>query len=422
MDILLLTQVLPYPPDGGPKIKTYNLIRFLAPRHRLTLVSFTRGDQDQAVDHLRRYCHRVRTVPMRRSPARDLLALGESLLSGKPWVIVRDRREAMHRLVAQLVCETDFDLVHADQLNMAQYAERVPGAARLLDAHNALWLLYRRLWKSLGPGPKRWLLRRDWRLVKRYEGLACRRFDGVIAVSQEDRAALREALLSVDGVPNGSAITVIPIAIDVQGIKFVERAPGADRILHLGTMFWPPNVEGMLWFLREVMPRVWEGRPDARLEIVGARPPRVLRAWGGRDARVRVHGYVEDPQPLLEGAAMMVVPLLAGGGMRVKILNALAQGIPVVSTSIGAEGIRVSPGEHLLIADEPPDFARAVLELLADARMGKRLAQKGRALAESHYDFRKAYLPYEEIYGALAGGGGRLDRSGASRAERRDDR
>ena len=193
MRVLLLTQVLPYPPDSGPKVKTWNVLKYLAKQHEVTLVSFVRGDQSADVAHLQRYCRVIHTVPIGRGLVRDGFALVRSLLAGQPWMMARDDRAKMRRLVDHLSADTLFDVVHADQLNMAQYASRVRGAFRVLDAHNALWVLYKRLAATMGYGPKKWLLERDWRLLKRYEGEAVRNTDAVLAVTEQDRAALLEA-------------------------------------------------------------------------------------------------------------------------------------------------------------------------------------------------------------------------------------
>jgi len=392
MKVLLLTQVLPYPPDSGPKVKTWNVLKYLARQHDVALVSFVRGDQSDDVRHLEKYCHAVYTVPMERGALRDGLAMARSLLSGQPWMMVRDDRAAMRQLVDRLAAEEHFDVAHADQLNMAQYAARVPGARKILDAHNALWLLYKRLWETLRPGPQKWLLGRDWRLLKRYEGQACREFDAVLAVSQEDKTALEDAM------DEPSDILVIPIAVDTDEIAPVERRPEAGHILHIGTMYWPPNIDGVRWFIHQVYPHIREQRPDARFDVVGARPPQDLVSLSGNGSGVNVTGYVADATPYLDQAGVIVVPVRAGGGMRVKILNALAQGLPMVSTTIGCEGIAVQDGRHLLIADTPEEFARATLRLLDDKSLADELGRNGRQLVQSTYDYRAACRPLESVY------------------------
>lgn len=392
MKILLLTQVLPYPPDSGPKVKTWNLIKFLSQQHEVILVSFVRGDQSRDVAHLKKYCLDVLTVPMQRSIPRDAVALAQSLLSGLPWTIVRDRRSAMFALVEEVSTRYTLDVVHADQLNMAQYAEKAQAGSKTVDTHNALWLLYQRMAATMGNGPKKWLFERDWRLLRGYEGRVCREFDTVLAVSEEDR----QALLDVAGAETG--IEVIPITVDTDELLPICRAPNADRILHIGTMFWPPNVDGILWFARQVLPLVRKARPAVEFDVVGARPPDEVVALGAQDAQVHVTGYVEETKPYLEQAGVMVVPLRAGGGMRVKILNALAQGMPVVTTSIGCEGIAVEHGKHLLVADTPEDFANAVVRLLENRNLADQLGADGRRLIERTYDYRAAFRPLEAIY------------------------
>ncbi|MBP7691637.1 MAG: glycosyltransferase [Anaerolineales bacterium] len=390
MNVLLLTQVLPYPPDSGPKVKTWNVLKYLARHHAVTLVSFVRGDQTAEVEHLRGLCQAVHPVPITRSPLQDGLALVRSLVTGQPWMMVRDDRAAMRAMVARVAAETRFDVVHADQLNMAQFAARVPGARLVLDAHNALWLLYRRLAATMPAGPRRLLLERDWRLLKTYEGRLVREFDAVLAVSEEDRAALVEAA----GGPR--PVTVIPIAVDVDDLPVVARGPAARRLVHVGTMYWPPNIDGMLWFIREVYPLIRAQVPDVGLDVIGARPPQELLACNGAD--IAVTGYVPDLPPYLEQAAAFVVPLRAGGGMRVKILEALARGLPLVTTSLGCEGIAVEHGRHVLIADTPEALARETVRLLTDRPLADALGRAGRRLIETTYDYRAACRPLETIY------------------------
>ncbi|GAB4524247.1 MAG: glycosyltransferase family 4 protein [Anaerolineales bacterium] len=395
MNVLLLTQVLPYPPDSGPKIKTWNLLQYLSQRHEVTLVSFTRGDQSTEVAALRAVCQEVYTLPMQRAVWRDALALAHSFVSGQPWTMVRDQRAAMRRLLERLLREKHFDILHADQLNMAQYAALGNGTPRVLDAHNALWVLYRRLAETLpARNPLKWLYARDWQLLKRYEGEICRTFDGVLTVSEEDALALKEA------AHTPAHLQVVPIAIDADATPPVQRAPNADHILHIGTMFWPPNVDGILWFLNEVFPLIQKARPAVQCDLVGSRPPAEIQAWDGE--HIHVTGYVPDPTPYLQCAGVMIVPLRAGGGMRVKILNALSQELPLVSTTIGAEGIALQDGVHALIADTPEDFAAAVLHLLEDRTLANELGRNGRRLMLEKYDYRRACAPVDDLYRRVA--------------------
>lgn len=390
MKVLVLTQVLPHPPDSGPKVKTAAVLRHLGRAHEVTLASFTRGDQRADADRLRGVVRAVHTVPMQRGAARDAWHLARSLLSGESFLMGRDARAGMSRLVGELLRGERFDIIHADQLNMAQYAVR-GDHARILDAHNALWMVTERLAAKYPRGPRRLLLEREARLLERYEGKVCREFDGVLAVSEEDAAALRRAAAAAIDVE------IVPIAIDTEATPVLPRAAGATRLLHIGSLIWPPSVDGLLWFLREVLPRLRAARPDVAVDIVGANPPAEVAAWNGRDG-VTVHGYVPDLRPLLSAAAMMVVPLRAGGGMRVRILEGLAHGVPIVTTAIGCEGIAVEDGRHLLIGDEPEAFAGAVLRLLGNAGLASALAGAGRVLVEERYDDRVACRAIDDLY------------------------
>lgn len=393
MRVLLLTQVLPYPPDSGPKVKTYYVLKYLAQHHDVTLVSFVRdSDKPEYIQHLETLCERVITVPIGRSKLDDLRFLGQSLISGEPWMMLRDERPEMRKVLADLAATTRFDVVHADQLNMAQYALPFQNSRKVLDLHNALWMLYKRLAETTPfSSPMKLLLMRDWPLLKRYEGEMCRRFDAVTAVSEEDRQLLIEAGARED-------LVVIPIAIDTDEQAQINRRPSTPHIVHIGTMYWPPNIDGITWFLDQIYPLVKQQVPDVRCTLIGARPPASIVERSHSDRTLTVTGYVDDPLPFLEDSSMMVVPLRAGGGMRVKILNALSQGIPMVSTTVGCEGIDLANGKDILIADDPQAFAQATIRLLNDAELNYNLTQSGRATVQERYDYRQACRPLDNIY------------------------
>lgn len=396
MRVLLLTQVLPYPPDSGPKIKTYHVIKYLAQRHRVTLVAFVRDtDKPEYIAHLKTLCERVITVPIQRAASRDLVFLGKSLLSGQPWMMLRDERPEMRAALAELAATSQFDIVHADQLNMGQYALPFPSGRKVLDLHNALWVLYKRMSEAQAfTNPMKYLLMRDWPLLKRYEAEMCRRFDAVTAVSEEDKAALIEA-----GAP--SAMTVIPIAVDLDSQPYIERQPKGPHIIHIGTMYWPANINAINWFLDAIYPLIKARLPEVRCTLIGARPPESIIERAKADPSLTVTGYVDDPLPYLQDASMMIVPLKAGGGMRVKILNALAQGIPMVTTTVGCEGIAVTPDKDILIADEPAAFAEASLRLLTDTDLNQRISQNGRDMVMQRYDYREAVKPLDDVYAEI---------------------
>lgn len=398
MRILMLTLVAPFPPDSGPKIKTYNLIQYLGRHHEVTLVSLVRSEQERAhAESLRGLCKEVYTVPFRRSRVRDAVHLARSMLTGSSFIMSRDASPELRALLADLTSREQFDIIHPDQLNMAQFAVDLPGAL-VLDEHNAVWTIVARMAGHDGPLPKRLFLDLEARRLRRYEGAICARFDALLAVSEPDLRFLELAANSASVALPPAA--VVPIAIDAHGERPVERVEAPRTILSMATMFWPPNVDGVLWFANEIYPLVKREVPEASFAVVGARPPASVRRLAELDPSIAVTGYVADPRPYLEQTAALIVPVRAGGGMRVKILEALARGLPIVSTTIGYEGIELTPEQHLLVGDTPEAFAAALVRLLRDPALGRRLAADGRRVAEQVYDWRVVNPGVEAAYEA----------------------
>lgn len=398
MNILLLSPGVPYPPDSGPRVKTYQLIRHLSVRHRVTLVSLSADATGPArAAALRPYCAEIHLVPAPLTAGRRVGARLESLFGSRPAIVARCDSGELHELLARLVAEAaaagrPYDLVHADQLPMAQFAERLP-LPRLLDAHNAVHQIQRRF----ADGQRflaRWRAAREAQQLQAYEGRVCAAFEAVTAVSEEDRSAL-------SAVAGGRPITVIPIGVDGQALKPAPRAARRRAVLSLAAPGWPPNAEGIAWFAREVHPIVQRAAPDSRLFICGGDPPARLRELGEREAGVTVTGFV-DPAPYLAEAGVVIAPLRSPGGMRVALLESLARGIPVVATSLACAGLELVAGEHLLIADTPSEFADAVALLLNDPELGERIGAAGRARALERYDWRALTPAVDLVYAQLA--------------------
>ncbi|MBC7249832.1 MAG: glycosyltransferase [Anaerolineae bacterium] len=395
--ILFFSHVLPYPLDSGPKVRTYYVLKYLVQRYDITLVCIIRSEKERHfVSPLEEMGVEVHPVLVPRSYLHDALSLLRSLGSKRPFMIVRHHYPEVARVVAHLLAERRFDALHVDQVKMAQYGEGVLDLPRVVDKHNAYALILKGVAEA-DPSPlKRWVARLDWQRMARYEGQICRSFDQVVAVTEEDRRALEEF------ADRPLPIQVIPIAADAD-MPPLRRALDACDILSVGSMFYPPNVEGALWFARRVFPRIKARSPETRLFLVGSRPAASIIALGRQDPQIVVTGYVEDLQPYLERAAVMIVPLRFGSGMRVKVLDALARGVPLVSTTFGCEGITVIHGQDVLLADEPEDFADAVLRLIQDRAFADTLAANGRELIRRVYDWRVVYRRWDQVYDNLLG-------------------
>lgn len=403
MQILFLSQLVPYPLDAGAKVRSYHVLQHLAAAgHEVTLVAFRRAsDRTEHIEHLNQICAKVHVVPMERSRGKDAWHLGRSFFSGEPFLIARDHVASMHRLVTKLVAQRHIDIVHADQLWMAQYAlaakshlERTGSSVKLvLDQHNAMYLVPQRLAESTSNLIKKSVLKREARVLKRYEVKTCQQFDHVVWVTDEDRSAFSESTL------NTADHLTIPICVDPMSKPKIRRLPGAHRVTFLGGLHWPPNADGVVWFAQEVWPRVSERVPNALLTIIGKDAPLELRDPDARISNLEVTGYVDELEPYLSQTAVFIVPLHAGGGMRVKIVDAWSWGLPVVSTTIGAEGLHIGDPPNLLIGDSADTFAEAVVRVLLDRKLADELAIAGRDTIRTRYDWQKIYSAWDQIYG-----------------------
>ena len=401
MRILFLSQVLPYPLDAGPKMRSYYVLRHLAQEHKVTLLTFIRDtDRPQDIAHLSEFCQTVHPVPIHRSLYHDLKFFAQSWFSGQPFLIARDQHPAMNDKIRELMQSGTFDVVHADQLWMAQYAlvaEQVPVSARpklILDQHNAVYLIPQRLADGESNPVKRLFLAREGRLLADFEVKVCERFDDVVWVTGEDRQAV--AALAEAGPLAQHHSTIIPICADPTVTQPVERAPNARRITFLGGLHWPPNAQGVIWFAENVFPQIRTEIPDALLTVIGKNPPAGLSGEG-----IELTGYVADPIPYLSETAVFIVPLHAGGGMRVKILDAWSWGLPIVSTTIGAEGIDIEPDADILIADSVPAFADAVVRIFRDPALARQLSLNGRQTVLDKYNWQKIYSAWDDVYRGL---------------------
>jgi len=428
--VLFLTQIIPYPPDAGPKVKTWHVIRYLVERgHQVTLASFVRPEEKACLPALEKLCATVHTVPLHRSRLADVANWLRSQITDRPFLVERDDLAGMRALVRLLMATKPIDVIHADQLSMAQFglvrepllfrSRSIRGAsgfsqpegkhegrvfqgrpALLYDAHNAVWKVLEgmQLTARLYQKP---LLSLEAQRLKRYQGMVVNSFDFTLAVTASDRQALLEAAAAYPVLDEHYQphISVIPIAVDTYQLQPLKRNPASNHILTLGTLHYPPNADGIRWFLHEVLPLIHQQMPNVRVTVVGKNPPPdFIQLAAQKPDWIEVTGYVPDLTPYLERAALMIVPVRAGGGMRVRILEAFARGMPVVTTTVGLEGIHAKPNQDILVADTPKGFAGAVVRLLEDEQLQSQLAANGRHLAETKYDWRVVLKRMDDVY------------------------
>jgi len=382
MRILVITETVPYPLDSGGRIKTWHTLGALAREHEVHCHAFVRHERQRetASGPLARICASVTLHVMRRSLLHESRYIIRSLARGLPYTVVRHYSErAMQRLAADCR-DRRIELVYCDHLSMLEYGRRV-GLPMVHDAHNVEHRIVRRYVEALGHSAvRRPLFEREAKLLRTYEEAMYRRCRLIFAVSDVDATTIRSFAPDVTVVP-------VPIAVAATAVCPVDRLTCAPEVLFVGPLDWPPNADAVNYFLAEIWPAVRSEVPDARLTVVGRGEARTRSRWGSSPS-VRFTGWVDDVDPWFRQSRVMVVPMRAGSGMRVKILDAFARGVPVVSTSVGVEGIAAVDGEHAAIADTPTAFAAATARILRDSLLAQRLARSARALVVERYDTR----------------------------------
>ncbi|MBI5878480.1 MAG: glycosyltransferase [Chloroflexi bacterium] len=394
MNILFLALYPPLPAIDGGRLRIFNVLQQAAQRHRVTLVAL----DDPLCDAVNRaalaaLCEVV-TVPRPPALARTWVTRIRDIASSEPVGLNAWQSDAMHALVRRLAAEERYDLAHIDHLSLMPYAGDLGAMPVVLTHHNVEALAQRRQLAISGRSVlRRWLDAREHERWRRYEIAASKRADALIAVSETDAAYFRAAL-------PGKPVFVVPNGVDTAHLQPRQRAAGA-RLLYTGSMNYAPNVDAVCWFCEEIFPAIRRARPDAEFVIAGRDPTTEVKALATIDG-VRVTGRVDDMRPYYADAAVFVVPLRAGSGTRLKILEAMAMGLPVVTTTIGCEGLDVSHDRDLLIADTPGAFATAVNAALADPDVCARLGTHARQTVLQNYSMQAIDARLSETYQSIA--------------------
>jgi sugar transferase (PEP-CTERM/EpsH1 system associated) len=394
MRILFLSSWFPYPPINGSKLRTFNLLRALSGRHAVTLLSFAdQMDVPAAVPALAGRCRAVEVVgaaPVR--PRRGAAWIG--YLRPAPRSIAGTRSQEMERRIEALLARDRFDLVIASQLPAASYVPACGGLPALFEEVE-IGVLHEQFARALSV-PQRIRYGLTWVKHRRYLARLLRSFRACTVVSERERTLLTAA------VPVHPAITVIPNGVDLADYADVDATPQRNQLIFTGSFRYFANHDAMSWFLSEVYPLVRARMPAVQLTITGDAANRRVPEM----PNVVHTGHVDDVRPLVASSWISVAPLRIGGGTRVKILEAMALGTPVVATSKGAEGLEVRHGVHLLIADTPHAFAEQILRLLVDPGLRRDLSCHARELVASRYNWKAIGRRFEELLASLVPAGG----------------
>jgi polysaccharide biosynthesis protein PslH len=394
MKILILSLAFPYP-HSGTQIRVFNILRNLARNHEITLVSLIQEDELRYVPLLESYCARMELVYRPQLKGRERLKslftvegkLGDQLTrlaylrQGVPFDVARRYFKEYQDKVDGLLRTNAYDIVQVETVFMEPYVNRAlirPDRTKvvLVEIDIAFIRVYREFLHS--PRPLKAFKYLQYHMLQRYEQRAWERVDRIAAVSAVDKKIIQDHNPSLK-------VWVVPNPVDTEYYQPSPQPRTGKELLLIGDLSFPAHIDAVWFFLREIFPRILASAPDARLTLLGRYPQTQKRALREFSMNVELVGYVEDIRPYLERARVVVVPLRIGGGTRIKILTAMAAGVPVVSTTIGCEGIEVVPETEILLADNPQEFAGRVLHLFEDGKLWATLQASGRRLVENHY-------------------------------------
>jgi glycosyltransferase involved in cell wall biosynthesis len=385
VNLLVLSHKLPYPTSSGAAVVLRGLLRELAPRHSVHLLSLYGGEAElAALPELQDLCADVEVFRQRGRWGPTVLA---DLARGRSLHVARHGSPELAAAARRLLDREQVDLVQVETFYMAQHLppKRPPV---VLDMHNVTWLLMERVAATVR-GPARPAAAVEARRVRREEIAACRGARVSVTLSEADRRVLLEA------APDLEAEVVTP-GVDTQELRPPARPAETAELVYVGHMRYRPNVDAAVFFCEEVLPLVARQVPEVRLTIVGDPAPAVRRL--ARDPRVRLAGSQVEVAPFVHAAAVSIVPLRFAGGVRLKILEAMALGSAIVSTGIGAEGLGLADGEELLLADRPEEFAAATIRLLEHPGLRAELGRRARRAAVERFSWSRSARALERVY------------------------
>lgn len=376
MRVLFLSRWFPFPANNGSKLRIASLLRALSAEHELTFISFSDQSEvdtlDTQIHSLCKEVHLVRWKPYNPGSYRSLAGF----LSPEPRFLVDTFSQEMAGLLRQVLQVGQVDAIIASQLDMARYAQYFNNIPAMFEEVES-GIFYNNAGKplSISNRIRRQFTRYKW---QGYLGRLLSRYKIATVVSKQEQQILSKAF------PDLRIVDVIPNCIELEKYASASAAPDRTSLIFTGSFQYSANYDAMLWFIREVFPRILAQSPGTTLTITGDPANKPLPPM----RNVTQTGFIEDIMPLVSRAWCSVAPIRVGGGTRVKILEAMALGTPVVATSKGAEGLDVQNGRHILIADSPEEYAAAVVRLIDEPGLRDAISKNGRALLAEKYDCR----------------------------------
>ena len=398
MNILFLSQENPYPPDGGHYIRTYNVLKMLAEQHNIFFVATANDDErikyKQGLENLCKSAD-ILVIPQGKFKWRLLVSVILNLFSPLPLTPKRNYTKQARAKIKKLIAENRIDLVHVDILSLALYFKDVGNIPKILVNHNVESLRVHRWMKVEKNIFLKLFLFYQYLKLYHFEKFICPQFERCIAVSEQDQKILEEMC-----EPNN--FEVLPNGVDIQyfspqdNIKIIKNS-----LIWVGGMRYAYSADAVDYFLDEILPLIRIKISDIQVSFIGGSPTSKLIKNAKENPNIKVPGYVDDVRTYIQQSSVFIAPIRSGSGTKLKVLNAMALEKAVVTTSIGAEGIKVKPGEDIIIADTAQEFAQKTIDLLQHPEEANKMGKKGRKVIEKYYSWEsigeKMYKVYDEV-------------------------
>lgn len=390
----MISPDLNYPPIYGGRIRRYYILKHLSKDNDITLLAFINSKEDfKNIEGIKEYCKAIETVQKVSSLRKDywFTRFRNAFLrriASYPENIISFYQTEMKKKIKDLISKNHYDLVLIEYWYMGQYAEICGNIPKVLDEVDVEYIRYKRMYQIEKDPVKKSEFYSGWIRTKKYELKFIKKFDRIIAVTTQDKQVLEREIPSLN-------ISVIPTCVDPDYIKPSKMPNNSKDLIFIGSYGHYPNVDGILYFCRDIFPRILREVPDAHLYIVGPYAPEEILNLVGRN--VTITGFIKDVRPYIS-RSISVVPLRIGSGIKGKIIEAMGLGSPVISTGIGAEGLEIIPGKHLIVEDTPKGFAKQTVELLKNKCLRERLRENGLKLVREKYTWGNAISKLNVIF------------------------